>query len=219
MEGRYAGIVLCGGRSSRMGLPKHMLPFGPECLLQRIVRQLGQAVEPILVVTSRAQPLPPLPEAVRIVYDREEGRGPLEGLCTGLSALTPPSEAAFVVGCDVATLLPALVARMTQLLGEHAIAVPVVDGFWQPLTAVYRREVAQAASSLLAGGNRGLQTLFDALPTRRVSAAELLDVDPELASLENINSPADYLAALAREKLAAVPEILRRFSVRPDRGA
>jgi molybdopterin-guanine dinucleotide biosynthesis protein A len=198
-----------------MGLPKPMLPFGPERLLQRVVRRLGQAVGPILVVASRGQELPSLPGEVRTVYDRQEGRGPMEGLCAGLSALGPESEAAFVVGCDVPMLVPAFVTRMTELLGDHAVAVPVSDGYLQPLAAVYRREVAQAAASLLAAGERCPLALFDALPTRRVPAAELLDADPELATLRNINQPADYLAALASEGLAAGPEILRRLSAPP----
>ena len=192
---------MCGGRSSRMGLPKQMLPFGPERLLQRVVRRLGQAVEPLLVVASHGQELPSLPGAVRIVYDRAEGRGPMEGLCAGLSVLEPPSEAAFVVGCDVPGLLPAFVVRMTQLLGDDAMAVPVSDGCLQPLAAVYRREVAQTAARLLAAGERCPLALFDALPTRRVSVRELLDVDPELATLHNINRLADYLAALRVKNL------------------
>ena len=44
------GIVLCGGKSTRMGVPKATLPFGPETMLQRVVRLLGTVVSPIVVV-------------------------------------------------------------------------------------------------------------------------------------------------------------------------
>ena len=47
------GIILCGGRSSRMGTPKLALPFGPELMLQRIVRLLGEVCRPIVVVARR----------------------------------------------------------------------------------------------------------------------------------------------------------------------
>jgi molybdopterin-guanine dinucleotide biosynthesis protein A len=195
-----------------MGLPKHLLPFGPECLLQRVVRRLGLAVEPIVVVASHEQEMPTLPGAVRILYDREGGRGPMEGLCVGLSALGPESEAAFVIACDVPRLVPALVTRMVELLGDDSVAVPVYEGLPQPLAAVYRREVAQVAARLLAAGERRVLALFDAVPTRRVPAAELLDVEPELTTLRSINEPADYLAALASEGLTAAPETLQRLS-------
>ena len=41
------GIVLCGGKSTRMGRSKALLPFGPETMLQRVVRLLGSVVQPI----------------------------------------------------------------------------------------------------------------------------------------------------------------------------
>lgn len=129
-----------------MGVPKAMLPFGPERLLQRLVRRLREAVEPVLVVASPGQELPSLPSEIRVVYDRAEGRGPLEGLHVGLAALGAQSEAAFVVGCNVPMLVPAFVTRMTELLGDYAAAVPVNEGYLQPLAAVYRREVAEAAA-------------------------------------------------------------------------
>jgi molybdenum cofactor guanylyltransferase len=55
-----AGIILCGGRSSRMGRPKAWLPFGSEFMLQRVVRILSDVVSPIAVVAAPGQDLPPL---------------------------------------------------------------------------------------------------------------------------------------------------------------
>ena len=52
---------LCGGKSTRMGVPKATLPFGPETMLQRVVRLLGTVVSPIVVVAARGQELPELP--------------------------------------------------------------------------------------------------------------------------------------------------------------
>ena len=63
---KRAGIVLCGGKSTRMGVPKATLPFGPETMLQRVVRLLGTVVSPIVVVAARGQELAPeLPRARR----------------------------------------------------------------------------------------------------------------------------------------------------------
>ncbi len=82
-----AGIVLCGGKSSRMGTSKALLPFGPETMLQRVVRLLGEIVSPIVVVAALDQELPELPGSVIVTRDENEGRGPLEGLRAGLKAL------------------------------------------------------------------------------------------------------------------------------------
>ena len=46
MQMRRGAIILCGGKSSRMGRDKATLPFGPELMLQRVVRLIGEVVEP-----------------------------------------------------------------------------------------------------------------------------------------------------------------------------
>src|SRR6187200_1491424 len=95
------GIVLCGGRSTRMGSPKALLPFGAETMLQRVVRLLATSVSPIVVVSAPEQSLPDLPADVIGTRDEQEGRGPLEGLRAGLKALPGASEIAYVTSCDV----------------------------------------------------------------------------------------------------------------------
>ena len=109
---RAAGIVLCGGRSSRMGRPKAWLPFGNEFMLARVVRVLREAVDPVVVVAAPDQDVPPLPPAVRIIRDEIEGKGPLGGLAAGLAALPgvmTPSEgfAALKAGADGLKRFPA----------------------------------------------------------------------------------------------------------------
>ena len=52
------GVILCGGESRRMGRPKAWLPFGPETLLQRVVRLIGEVVNPLVVVAAPDQDVP-----------------------------------------------------------------------------------------------------------------------------------------------------------------
>lgn len=194
------GIVLCGGRSRRMGRPKLSLPFGDETMLARVARRLGEAVAPIVVVAAAGQEVPPLPESVRVARDRRDDRGPLEGLAVGLGVLRDQADAAFVTTCDVPLLVPALVRKMIDLAArrEADVLMPHVDGFDQPLSAVYRTSVLPHVERLLADGQLRPAYLFDAVPTRRVAADELTGVDPELDSLLNVNRPEDYETALRR---------------------
>ena len=64
-------VVLCGGESRRMGRPKAWLPFGPELMLQRVVRLVGTVARPIVVVAAPGQDLPELPAGVSIVTRRD----------------------------------------------------------------------------------------------------------------------------------------------------
>jgi molybdopterin-guanine dinucleotide biosynthesis protein A len=198
---RTAGVVLCGGEASRMGRPKAWLPFGNELLLPRIVRLLSEAVSPVVVVAAAGQAVPPLPAGVEIARDADPGRGPLAGLCAGLAALRGRADAVYLSSCDVPFLRPEFVRRLVDLLGEHAICVPETGGTRHPLAAVYRVEVADVAERLLAGRRAGPVRLFDEVPTRLVTADELADVDAALESLRDLNTPAEYEAALRQAGL------------------
>jgi molybdopterin-guanine dinucleotide biosynthesis protein A len=191
------GVVLCGGKSTRMGVAKATLPFGPETMLQRVVRLLGTTVSPIAAVAARDQVLPELPAGVIVTRDEREAKGPLEGLRAGLKALPDSIEAAYVTSCDVPLLVPGFVERMLVLLGEHDIAVMEIDGFPHPLSAVYRRAVLPQVEALLAQDRLRPVFLFDAVRTRRVTTAEMREVDPDLRTLRNLNTREDYEAALA----------------------
>lgn len=197
---RTAGVVLCGGHSTRMGRPKAWLPFGDELMLPRVVRLLSEAVSPVVVVAAPGQDVPPLPAGVEIAHDAEPDRGPLAGLCAGLSALRGRADAAYLSSCDVPFLRPAFIRRLIDLLGEHAICVPESGGFRHPLAAVYRIEVAAVAERLLAEGDAGPTFLFDKLPTRVVTAQEFADADAALESLRNVNTPGEYEAALLQAR-------------------
>jgi molybdopterin-guanine dinucleotide biosynthesis protein A len=195
------GIVLCGGRSTRMGVPKATLPFGDETMLQRVVRLLSSVVSPIVAVAALDQTLPALPEDVIVTRDEREARGPLEGLRAGLKALPAHVDAAYVTSCDVPLLVPGFAEQMIRLLGDHDIAVMEIDGFPHPLSAVYRRRVLQNVESLLDQDKLRPVFLFDAVRTRRVQPQEMLSVDPQLLTLRNLNTKEDYRAALAEAGL------------------
>lgn len=192
-----AGIVLAGGRSTRMGTSKALLPFGPETMLQRVVRILSPLVSPIVVVAAVDQELPALPAGVKVTHDEREGRGPLEGIRAGLKALPGEVDRAYITSCDVPLLVPAFATRMIELSQGHDIAVMEIDGFTHPLSAVYRRDVLPRAETLLAEDRLRPVFLFEAVRTRRVQVAEVADVDPDLRTLRNLNTPADYQRALA----------------------
>jgi molybdopterin-guanine dinucleotide biosynthesis protein A len=205
-----AGIVLCGGQSSRMGRPKVWLPFAGDIMLCRVVRLVGEVVAPLVVVAAPDQELPALPATVEIVRDAVRGRGPLQGLAAGLSALRGRAEAAYLSSCDVPFLRPAFIRRLIDLRGEYAICVAEVGGFRHSLAAVYRLDVVQAIEALLREGCLRSGALFDRVPTRFVRPEELVDVDPELRSLRNLNTPEEYEAAVKEEGLRPGEGDLRR---------
>ncbi len=191
-------IILCGGKSTRMGTAKAMLPFGPELMLERVVRLVSEVVTPdnIVVVAAEQQDLPPLPDGVLLARDAHEDRGPLEGLAAGLQALADRVDVVYATSCDVPLLVPAFMTQIFELLGNHEIAVPRDGKFHHPLAAVYRLSVLAHVKKLLAADRLRPFFLFQELDTLEIPVDQLREVDPNLATLENLNSPKDYQKAL-----------------------
>jgi molybdopterin-guanine dinucleotide biosynthesis protein A len=189
---KLAGIVLCGGRSSRMGRPKADLPFGQEVMLSRVVRLLRSVVDPIVVVAAPHQRLPAVTEGVEVVRDRHEYRGPLEGICRGLNALQGRADAAYATACDVPLLVPAFVDKLRTLLGDDDVAVPVEGRYHHPLAAIYRTRVLPDIEQLLGCDQLRPVFLYERVDTRKVPVDMLRDVDPQLQTLRNINTPEEY---------------------------
>lgn len=197
------GLVLCGGQSSRMGSPKAWLPFGGELLLQRVVRVIGEAAGPIVVVAAPEQEVPPLPPEVSVVRDAVRGRGPLQGIAAGMEALAPELHAVFVSSTDVPFLHAALIRRLHALRGDtHDIAVPRAGGHYHPLSAVYGVEARAEIAALLAADRLRPFFLFERMRTLVADEALLLEgealraADPGLRSLRNVNTREEYEAAL-----------------------
>jgi molybdopterin-guanine dinucleotide biosynthesis protein A len=192
---RTGALVLCGGRSRRMGRDKATLPFGDEVLLQRVVRRVSEVVDEVLVVARPGQELPLLPPAVRVVFDDVPDQGPLGGLVPGLRAARAP--VLFATACDTPFLAPALVTLLFERTADHDVAVARTEGYLHPLCAAYRRTVLAPLAALLAAGQLRPVFLYDEVPTCVVEEAELRDADPQLRSLANLNTPEAYEAALA----------------------
>jgi len=219
-----AGIVLAGGRSSRMGTSKAALEWHGSTLLRRVTGIVGRATDgPLIVVRAPGQELPELPAGTEVADDALEGRGPLQGLAAGLAAVGDRAEVAYVSSTDAPLLHPAFVRGVLGALnGETDVALPEAGGFPHPLAAAYRTSLLGAVEELIAADRMRPAFLFETCRVHRLQAPELLAdpaiaaFDPELDSVLNLNEPADYEAARARP----APEVtvrcfgaLRRRSV------
>ncbi|HUA05381.1 MAG TPA: molybdenum cofactor guanylyltransferase [Solirubrobacteraceae bacterium] len=212
-----AGIVLAGGRSSRMGSPKAALEWHGSTLLYRVTGIVARAVAPgpVVVVSAPGQSLPALAPGVEVVADAREGRGPLQGLAAGLAAIGDRAPVAYVSSTDVPLLHPAFVRRVLGALGdEFDVVLPDVGGFRQPLSAAYRVDLVNAINDLIAADQMRPAFLFERSRVLHLREADLLRdsalarLDPELSSVSNLNEPADYERAHALPAPEVVVELV-----------
>jgi len=203
-----SGVVLAGGRSSRMGTPKAALEWHGSTLLRRTAGILARATGgPVVVVRAAGQDLPSLPKGTLVADDPREGKGPVQGIAAGLAALGGRADAAFIASTDMPFLHPAFIRRVLRVLSDAEgtdVALPVARGFRQPLAAAYRVSLADTAERLVKEDRLRPAFLFGECAVEQLDEAALKQdpvlaaLDPDLDSVVNVNTPADYQAARAR---------------------
>lgn len=200
-----AGIVLAGGRSTRMGSSKAALDWHGSTLLARVTGILARSVDgPVIVVRAPGQELPELDRSVEVVEDAREGRGPLQGLAAGLRAVGDRTSVAYVSGTDAPLLHPAFVRGVVAAHGDRVdVVLPEIGGYRQPLAAAYRVSLLTVLEALIAEDRLRPAFVFERCRVLRMDAETLLEdpllarLDPELRSVCNLNEPVDYQRAHA----------------------
>lgn len=187
-----SAVVLVGGKSSRMGRPKALLPFDGEPLIVHVVRALKKMFAETVVVAAPDQELPSLPAV--LVRDEVAYQGPVSGIYHGLKAAT--REVCFVTSCDAPFLNLQLISQLLAQISDCDVVVPYWQQRFQPLHAVYRTSVLPLLKDQLERGELRPIFLYDKVRTRKIPEQEIRRLDSEGLSLLNMNSPAEYDAAL-----------------------
>jgi len=197
-----------------MGTPKAALEWHGSTLLRRTAGIVARAAGgPVVVVRAHGQDLPALPKGILVADDPREGKGPVQGIAAGLAALRGSADIAFVSSTDMPFLHPAFIRRLLRVLGDSEstdVALPVARGFRQPLAAAYRVSLADTAERLVKEDRLRPAFLFDECTVEQLDDDALRKdpvlaaLDPDLDSVVNVNTPADYQAARARP----APEVI-----------
>jgi molybdenum cofactor guanylyltransferase len=190
-----SGIVLAGGRSSRLGQDKALLPLPDgRSLIAHVVARLAPLVSEVVVVATDGERLGPLP--ARLVPDAFPDGGALGGIYAGLAAAR--EEHAIVVACDMPLLSRPLLRYLLAPPRDFDVLLPrLADDQVEPLHAVYAKACLEPIRRQLAAGRRRIISFLGDVRVRYVEEAELRRLDPELRSFFNVNTPAD-LESLTR---------------------
>lgn len=166
-------------------------------LLHRPVLRLAEITGEVVVVLAPASVPPPMPPGVpvRVAHDAAEAEGPLAGVLAGLRAAG--TELAIVAGGDMPTLVTAVLLELLRVALDapvDAVALQEGEGF-RPLPLVLRVAPAAAvAHALLHDGERRLRALPQALRTAVIDEPAWRALDPEGATLADVDVPEDLPA-------------------------
>lgn len=146
-----SGLILAGGRSSRMGRDKAFLPWRDgRTLLERQVALL-RAVGAISIQVSLRPGVKTDMPGVTCVHDTVPDAGPLAGIAAGLRAA--PAGRVMVLAVDMGGLNEQHLRAIMALSTPERGVVPVVAGQLEPLAAVYPTSLVDSGEAALARGN------------------------------------------------------------------
>jgi molybdopterin-guanine dinucleotide biosynthesis protein A len=200
MLSNITGIILAGGRSTRMGKDKALLPLpGTQqgaTFVEHLVSTLAPYCSEILLVardnTQAGDYANTLADNIHIVTDKVPGVGPLMGLYSGLSAMSalrPSSPRTLVVAVDMPFVQPALISFLISQPATNALLIPVVQNVPQVLLAIYPRTVLPHIEECMRQGRRDPRSLLEVAPVQYIEEEQLRQVDPQLRSFINVNTP------------------------------
>ena len=194
-----SAAILAGGRATRFGgRDKSALVVEGRPIVERQLAELSVVADDLMIVGARAVQAS---DRVRLVADIVPGCGPLGGLHAALTEMR--SDRLLLVACDMPYVDGRFAEYLLSLAGDAAVVVPQTDRGYHPLCAVYTRACLGPVAARLAERRLALHGLFNDVPTRSVTRAEMSRFGAPSRLLANVNTPDEYagLDALQSHKL------------------
>jgi len=182
------GVILAGGKSSRMGRNKSLLPYNGKPLIAAIYKVMAELFKDVVVVTNDPADYAFLP--CPKTADIHVGKGSMAGVHAGLS--WSATRWIFVVGCDMPFIKPQLVRYLAGRLGGGLALVPQSAGGLEPLHAFYSRDALPLLDAALSAEKVRLIDILEQLQAQVIPAAEFAEISSDGRSFFNLNTPEDY---------------------------
>lgn len=186
MRKQFGAVILCGGKSRRMGQDKAQLKLGEKSFLETLIEKLSDCPEVLLSVEKSGDRKE---YGIPVVPDRFPGCGPMSGLYSALEVCT--LSAMLSIPCDAPLFDPSLGDALWEAMEEEddAVIVQTRDERLQPLCGIYRKRCIPVFQRCLEDGQYSIQVAFASLNVRIL---RLADTDFHDWVLTNVNTPEDY---------------------------
>ena len=177
-----SAVILAGGESSRMGRDKVLLSVKGKTLIRHLYDILIKLFDEVII--SVAEETEPVIPNVPIVPDVVPDKGPLMGIYSGICASSYFVN--FVIACDIPTIKISLLRKLLSYSLGYDVIVPSFEpGRYEPLFAIYTKEVIVSAKALLDNDKRRVDGLFSLCKTKILQISDS-------NWYTNLNTPEDY---------------------------
>jgi molybdenum cofactor guanylyltransferase len=195
-----SAVILAGGFSRRFGSDKGLVLLMGKPLVRHVIDKAAPAVDEILVVVSSEEQKknfePIVGNEVKVVIDKDDSQTPLVGAITGFE--NAKGEYSLLLPCDAPLVSTSIVQFLLDMCTNRHAAIPRwSNGYIEPLQAVYHTKSAlTAAKTALKQGHMNMRSMIDNMKkVRYVSTIVLKQLEPELVTFFNVNTPQDLKKA------------------------
>lgn len=175
------------------GRPKALLDLEGRTFMDRTLEVIKPRCAEILFAAKDPQAFARWPE-IPTVADRFDIQSPLAGIHTGLVRMN--TSQALCIGCDMPLLRGAVVDILIAAMAPDVdIVIPFSGLHFQPLCAVYSKNCIPAIEKQLRRGEVKVDLFFEDVRLKKIGYERFREVDPDLDSFFNINTPEDLARA------------------------
>ena len=200
---RVTGIILAGGKSSRLGRDKAWEDVGGQRIIDRVIGALQSSCDEVLIIGDRPerQNELSLPKCIQYRSDDLKGRGSIGGLYTGLKASY--TLWSLVVACDMPFISRELIRFMLSIISKNRCdaIVPVINGRYQPTHALYNSTCIPFIEKNISSGNFRMDSYFDEIYLEEISEDVINSIKGAELSFFNVNTEDDLFTAREQYKL------------------
>lgn len=193
-------IILCGGKSKRMGRPKAFLRYEGTTMIAHIISTVSEMFQKVILVSNEPDAYEDL--GLDVVKDILPYRGPMGGILSGL--LVAETDHAFVMACDMPLVSKKLIRDMTEVRHGHDVVVLSHSQGLEPLLGVYSKSCIKPLEESLFAGKLAVQDLLGGLDMITFDLEGTTDSDA-LPTYFNINTPQDYAQLLTKSTVKPFP--------------
>ncbi|KUG25023.1 molybdopterin-guanine dinucleotide biosynthesis protein moba [hydrocarbon metagenome] len=148
MNNKINGIILSGGRSSRMGEDKALLKVGTKTIIEIMIDKLKPFCNEIIISADNVEKYSKF--GYKVVPDKFKNSGPLAGIYSSL--LESNTERNFVISCDLPLVSQNVIEKIINTNSDKEIILPITDGKYHQLCGVYSKSVLERAKEILRKG-------------------------------------------------------------------
>lgn len=191
------GILLAGGKSSRMGKDKALLKYGDETFMSASLKKLNTLFDEVILVLDNVEKYHI--ENVKIIKDIYPGMGPMGGIHAALKAAK--NDWIFVIPCDMPMWETSLVEEILKHRLDNDIVVPVINDHMEPLFALYNKTCIPGIEECLNNNIIKVIKLYPMVKTHYLVLEKVYnEVEKCKKSLFNINTPEDLKLLMQDEQ-------------------